>query len=223
MKQLYTVCIACCSLFLFTGCAVSSINVLEKKETPKPFSSILVVYVDGDIDFSVFDSLTYDICLRPSFIDTSSLEIRSNTEVLLSDGLSAPRSVFFHASDFFGPDLNSYADFTTQLDSLHIDAILLIHVHHYTYTRHDLSATVPVAAAGRVALSTTATGSFGTPNAAFACYLIRPHEYLPVWRAEVDVKGKSYNGKRVLKSSMVSKLENSLVTGGYLAPHRRSP
>jgi hypothetical protein len=210
-----------CCLLLFTGCAVSSINVLEKKETPKPFSSILVVYVDGDIDFSVFDSLTYDICLRPSFIDTSSLEIRSNTEVLLSDALSAPRSVFFRASDFFGPDLNSFADFNTQMDSLHTDAILLIHTHHYTYTRHDISVTTPNGSAGQLALSTTTTVSFGTPNAAFACYLIRPHEYLPVWRAEVAVKGKSYNGKRVLRSGMISKLENSLVTGGYLAPHRK--
>ncbi len=218
MRRLYIACMTCCCLFLLEGCASSSINVLEKKETPKPFSSILVVYVDGDIDFSVFDSLTYDICLRPSFIDTASLAVRSNTEVLLSDGLSAPRSVFFHASDFFGPDLNSYAEFTTQMDSLHIDAILLIHIHHYTYTRHDISVATPDGSAGQLALSTTTTASFGTPNAAFACYLIRPHEYLPVWRAEVDVKGKSYNGKRVLRSSMVSKLENSPRDGRVSRP-----
>jgi hypothetical protein len=206
---------------LTTGCAVSSITVLEKKDTPKPFSKILAIYVDGDIDFAVFDSLTYDICIRPSYMDTSSLTIRSNTENIIYSGLSAPRSAFLRSSDLFGPDLSSYKDFNAQIDSLGIDAILLIHVHHYTYTKHKIpSVVVPLTPTGT--WTAGISGHFLTPNAAFGCYLIRPHEYLPVWRAEIDVKGKSYiNGKHVLRTDMVDKLEKTLVVEGYITPHQK--
>jgi hypothetical protein len=207
-------------LFLTSGCAVSSLSVIEKKETLKPFSNILVVYVDNDIDFSVFDSLTYNICLKPSFSDTASLNTRGNTEKLLSDGLSAPRSNIIRSSDVFGPDFDSYYEFMAQMDSLGVDAILLVHLHGYTYSNHELPVYErPVGSNPRTYVRVG--GSFNTPNGAFACYLIKTHDYLPLWKAEVDVKGKGYyNGKRALKSDMVGKIENSLVTCGYISPHR---
>ncbi len=206
---------------LLTGCAVSSINVLEKKDTPKPFSNILAIYVDGDIDFSVFDSTTYNICIRPSFIDTTDMTARVTTEGLISDGLSAPRSVFYRSSVIFGPTLNSYDDFRAQMDSLRIDAILLIHLHRYTYTGHPLpDAIYPLRpTTGNFHVRGELHGTYLTPNAAFGCYLIRPHEYLPLWKAEVDVKGKGYaNGKHVLRTDMIDKLEKTLVVEGYIAP-----
>jgi hypothetical protein len=55
------------AVLLLTGRAVRTINVLEKKDTPKPFTNILAVYVDGDMDFSVFDSTTYNISIRPRY------------------------------------------------------------------------------------------------------------------------------------------------------------
>lgn len=209
------------AISLITGCAVSSITVLEKKDTPKPFSKIMAIYVDGDIDFSVFDSLTYDICIRPGFMDTTSLTIRGNTESILCNGLSAPRSAFMRSSDWFDTTFNSYKDFSTTLDSLGVDAILLVHVHHYTYTKHKIPSVVyPLTPTGT--WSAGISGSYWTPNAAFGCYLIRPHEFLPVWRAEVDVKGKGYvNGKHVLRTDMVENLEKTLVTEGYITPHRK--
>jgi len=39
----------------------------RKKGYPKPFTNILAVYVDGDMDFSVFDSTTYNISIRPRY------------------------------------------------------------------------------------------------------------------------------------------------------------
>jgi hypothetical protein len=219
MRPLFALVFA---LALLSGCAVSSINVLEKKDTPKPFSKILTVYVDADIDFAVFDSLTYDICIRPVFVDTANQQTRVNTEGIISDGLSAPRSVFFKSSDLFGPSYNSYADFNAEMDSLGIDAILLIHLHRYTYTPHQLpDANYPLGpSGGNIHAYGKVSGTYLTPNAAFACYLIRPREYLPLWKAEVDVKGKGFvNGKHILRADMVSNLEKTLVLEGYIAPH----
>jgi hypothetical protein len=221
MRSLFALFI---SITLLSGCAVSTINVLEKKDTPKPFANILAIYVDGDIDFSVFDSTTYNICIRPGFVDTAGLAARITTEGLLSDGLSAPRSVFYKSSDIFGPTLNSYGDFRAQMDSLRIDAILLIHLHRYTYTKHPLpDANYPLGpSGGNFYVYSKASGTYRTPNAAFACYLIRPNEYLPLWKAEVDVKGKGFiNGKHILRADMVTKLEKTLVTEGYITPHKK--
>src|SRR5450432_1708046 len=110
MRPLFALVFA---LILLSGCAVSSINVLEKKDTPKPFSKIMVVYVDGDIDFAVFDSLTYNICIRPSFMDTAG---RGNTESIICNGLSSPRSAFMRSSDYFDSGFNSYGIFSADLD-----------------------------------------------------------------------------------------------------------
>lgn len=207
------------TITLLSGCAVSTIKVLEKKDTPKPFANILAIYVDGDIDFSVFDSTTYNICIRPSFMDTAGFETRSNTEDLLINGLSAPRSVFSKSTDLFGLNFSSYSYFVAEMDTLHIDAILLLHLHRYTYTpRGSVSSTYPLGPTGSFYIRPEI--SYNTPNAAFACYLIRPHEFLPVWRAEIDVKGKGMvNGKHVLKTDMITRIEKNLVTEGYIAPH----
>ncbi len=216
-----SLCILFFAITLIAGCAVSSITVLEKKDTPKPFSNIMVVYVDGDIDFAVFDSLTYDICLRPGFTDSTSLAVRGNTESIICDGLAAPRTAFRRSTDYFDTAFNSYKDFSATMDSLGIDAILLVHVHHYTYTKHKIPSVVfPLTPTGT--WTAGIGGHFLTPNAAFGCYLIRPHEFLPVWRGEVDVKGKGYiNGKHVLRTDMVENLEKTLVVEGYITPHKK--
>ena len=205
-------------LFLLTACSVSSVNVLERKETPKPFAKIMTVYIDGDIDFAVFDSLTYNICIRPAFQDTGSLFVRSNTETLLSDGLASPRSAIVRSTDFFGLDMNSFAGFNAEMDSLGVDAVLLIHRHRYTHKLHELS---PAFSEGSPVQTYMPTRSHSTPNGAFACYLFKPHEYLPVWKGEIEVKGKGYNGDKMMNPAMVVNLEKSLVAGGYLTPHRQ--
>jgi hypothetical protein len=148
------------SVFLLSGCAVSTITVLEKKETPKPFSKIMTVYIDNDIDFAVFDSLTYDICVRPAFMDTASLQTRGDMEGLLCENLSSPRSSVFRSSDLFGLDFNSYKDFISEMDSMGADAFLLVHIHNYTYSKHEISAPIDP----RTGLPTGPSGSTRIPS-----------------------------------------------------------
>lgn len=205
-------------LLFLTGCAASSIHVIEKKETPRPFSKILAIYIDGDVEFPVFDSTSYNICIKSCFSDSAHFDVRSSAEDLLYDALSAPRSQILESSNLFDIYINSYTDFTNRLDSLGVDALLIVHLRHYTYTEHALPGV-----RDRISHSTTLEGggSYRTPNAVFECYLIKPHTYFPVWKASLDVKGKGYyNGKGALKTGMVRQLEKSLVSGGYIVPHR---
>jgi hypothetical protein len=205
---------------LLTGCAGTTLNVVEKKETARPFSKILVIFVDSDIDFSVFDSTTYNICIKSVFTDSAGYDTRNNTEGLIFNYLSTPRSLIVKSSDLFDRYTNSYDDFTRQVDSLGIDAILIVHVRRYSYTNHILPTVQKNISSSA---SVGAGGSYRTPNAAFECYLIEPHAYFPVWKAALDVKGKGYyNGKGVLKTSMLEQLQKGLVSGGYIVPHRQS-
>jgi hypothetical protein len=203
---------------LLTGCATTTLMVVEKKETAKPFSKILAIYVDGDIDFSVFDSTTYNICIKSAFTDSAGYGVRSGTEELIANYLSTPRSLVLKSSDLFDLYTNSYGDFIRQVDSAGIDALLIVHVRRYSYTRHILPGVEKnISSSGSVG----AGGSYRTPNAAFECYLIEPHAYFPVWKAALDVKGKGYyNGKGILKTSMLEQLQKGLVSGGYIVPHR---
>ncbi len=194
--------------------------MLEKKRNRPAFSQILAIYVDNDIDFSVFDSTTYNICIKSIFTDSAGFDARNNTEGLIGNYLSTPRSSIVKSSDLFDMYTNSYGDFTRQVDSLGIEAILIVHVRRYSYTNHVLPYVQKNISSSA---SVGAGGSYRTPNAAFECYLIEPHAYFPVWKAALDVKGKGYyNGKRVLKTSMLEQLQKGLVNGGYIVPHRQS-
>jgi hypothetical protein len=134
---------------------------------------------------------------------------------LLFDRLSAPRSIIIKSSDIFGINFNSYNDFLSQIDSLAIDAILLVNRRNYSHTDHPGFDAYDV-----FSHTYMHTRSFQTVNAAFECYLIQAHDYLPLWKAQIDVKGKRYAGKAILKANMVRKLEKSLVGNGYMVPHR---
>jgi hypothetical protein len=204
---------------LLTGCAATTLIVVEKKETAKPFSKILAIYVDGDIDFSVFDSTTYNICIKSVFTDSAGYDTRSSTEDLIVNYLSTARSLIVKSSDFFDLYTNSYDDFTRQVDSAGIEALLIVHVRRYSYTKHILPTVQKnISSSSSVGVG----GSYRTPNAAFECYLIEPHAYFPIWKAALDVKGKGYyNGKGALKTSMLEQLQKGLVSGGYIVPHRQ--
>ena len=198
---------------LVAGCVTPNLTVLTKKSTKKPYSKLLVVYIDGAIDLSIFDSTAYNICLRSAFLDTNTVNPRNDMEGNLADRLSAPRSLFVRSVDVLDTLANSYAYFNRQLDSLGIDAIFLINRSRFHTVQAD---TLPNYDLGRPPHGGVVVRRI--PNDVFTYYLFEPHQYLAVWKAEQMLPGRNLRNGR-LPPICLQKLEKGLVEGGYIAPH----
>ncbi|MDR3715274.1 MAG: hypothetical protein P4L51_20910 [Puia sp.] len=207
-------------LFL-SGCAAPLVRVIDEKEVPRPFKNVMVVYVDGNIDFHFLDSTTYNICVRPAFSDTGKFVARNDAENLLSEYLSSSHTKIIKSGDLFTYDYNSYADFTNQIDSLRIEAVLLVDFTRYSHTAYNTGTR----------LSTSPyyfnhRDKFKAPTTAksmFQCYLVDPKTRFSVWTAQLDARGKgkdltegSGNTRLTLRSSTVKDISKGLVDGGYI-------
>ena len=206
---------------LFSGCASTNIKVLTRKGPTVPFTNVFVFYLSEACNFSFADSTGYNICLKAGFDDSKTVEERGRVERLLNECLGTRGTKIYSAAELLGvntvdgtiPD-NSYSQFRKLVDSLHIDGILVIQMHHLQkeYYRTPMGGGVPLGASG-IAISVQTKSEFD--NAAFDCYLIEPKDLnSAVWAASLDTKGASPH--HVLNKKMTRLLAKSLTEDGYV-------
>jgi hypothetical protein len=124
----------CCYIFLLTGCATTSMKIMENKVPNRPFSKILTIYLDEACDIVPFDSTTYYICIKSSFVNPGKTPVRSKVEKLVAEDLATSKTVMVGSSDVFDMSTNSYSDFKTQIKNRNIDAILVINFRNYNHS-----------------------------------------------------------------------------------------
>ena len=217
MKRLIFLAVA---WILCPGCAPSYIKVLERKGPAGPFTNILTLYVNEACSFSLADSTGYNICLRASFEDAGSVAARSRVERSIASSLATKGTAVLSAADLLGvgssaPD-NSYNSFRRLMDSLHVDGILVVQLHHIE--KEYYTNQVGGAPAGRSGSPTFSPGSTVTgqlENVTFDCYLVKPKDLnTPIWKAELETKGAST--QHDLDRSMTRALAKSLIDDGYI-------
>lgn len=204
---------------LCPGCASTYIKVLHRKGPTVPFTNVFAFYISDACNFSFADSTGYNICLKSGFDDSKTVEERSRVERLAAECLGTPGTKIYSASELMGvnadgsiPD-NSYDQFRRLVDSLHIDGILVIQMHHLQkdYYRAPL-ASAPVGASG---LSVSIETTREMDNAEFDCYLIEPKNLnSAVWTASLATKGASPH--HLLDKKMTRVLAKSLIDDGYI-------
>ena len=199
---------------LCTGCASSSINVVDKKPPTLPYSRVLVVYVEEGCDFTLFDSLTYNICLRSCFLNADNYNMRMQVKDMLSKELTTATTII-RSTDILDAYNNSYDYFRRTIDSMHIDALLLVDFRHNTKTKHQApSFSHSIGTAG----TTSAGGglTYNTLNAEYACYLIKTSNInFPIWTAALGTKGHVGAAQQQLNMKMARTLANELKKEGY--------
>jgi hypothetical protein len=211
-----------CWIVLLAGCAVPSITVVVKKEPTKPFSKVLTIYMDEACDFTMFDSTTYNICVKSCFMKTDNFGVRTKVEKMLVEELSSSGTAIIKSSALFGTRDVNYNDFIRSIDSLGIDAILLVDYQKYL---HDLHIGAPIRAGNGIQYSSgVAPGYNGNGiehqvlDAGFQCYLISPRNMLaPLWIAQLGARGNHYTGKKGPDQSIAQKIAKSLKGMGYIA------
>ena len=203
MKKLLTLV---SGILLCSGCAVTSINVLNRKAPVRAASKILVVYLDEGCDLSLFDSNLYNICLRSCFRNPATVDQRNRMETILAENLATPRASTLKACDLFDTVNNSYSYFRRCIDSLGIDGILVTGLRSYSHPEHT--------ALGADGF----THTYNTLDGVLACYLFDTKSItLPIWTAEVGGKGKRFGSKNGLDRSMAQKVTTGLKASGYIA------
>jgi hypothetical protein len=215
------------SILMCSGCATSSIHILEKKEPTRPYTKILAIYLEEGCEFSMLDSTTYNICIRSCFMktDTEALALRKRVEDHIALNLSTSGTTVLKSADLFDTVTNSYADFEKTIDNLAIDALLIVDARGFLHNeQHSPGTFAPnytySHGAGYNATSYTSTPgtTYTTVNGSFESLLINTKSIaFPVWRAILETKGTPYNGKRGLNRSMASKIAQSLKSSGYIA------
>lgn len=206
---------------LCPGCASSYVKVLTRKGPTVPFTNVFAFYISEACNFSFADSTGYNICLKAGFDDSKTVAERGRVERLLGETLGTPGTRIYSASELLGvnaidgtsPD-NSYGHFRKMMDSLHIDAILVIQMHHLQreFYRTPMGGGVPLGASG-IAISVQTKSEFD--NASFDCYLIEPKNLTsPVWTASLETKGASPHHE--LNKKMTRVLAKSLTDDGYV-------
>ena len=205
-------------IILFSGCAAPLVRVIDKKEVSKPFSNILIIYVDGNIDFHFLDSTTYDICVRSCFSDASKFATRSSAEDMLFDRLSTLHTKINKSSDLFTADYNRYPDFIDQINKLGIDAVLLIDFGKFPHTAYNSGTRLSTSPYYFNHADKDKAPS--TINSVFQCWLVDVKTKFPVWSAQLDAKGKKLDPvNNNLHPSTVKDIWKSLVDGGYIFPY----
>lgn len=215
------------TILLCTGCATSSIQVLEKKEPTRPYTKILAIYLEEGCEFSLLDSMTYNICIRSCFLktDTESIALRSRVEDHIARDLTTTGTVVVKSADLFDSTTNSYTDFLSTIERMSIDALLIVDSRGYLHIEHSSPgmttpnyAYSPTGGYHPVSYTHTPADNYSTVNGSFESLLINTKSIaFPVWRALLETKGKRYNGKKGLSRSMAGKLAQSLKGSGYIA------
>lgn len=216
MKGIIVLSLALLFMIAGTGCVSSSITVLEKKYEPtRPFGKVLLVYIDEGCDFSVFDSTTYNICMRSNFMNPDNMELRKSVEDKIVHDMSSAGTTILKSSASLNVRTNSYNDFVHLIDQQAIEAILLVDFHRYSRTENESQ---PMGSYQKGEYIPNRPMHYKTLNAAYECYLINPKNVaVPYWRAEIGLRGKIGAGKSGLNSGMAHQLAQTLQSNGYIA------
>jgi hypothetical protein len=102
-----------CGVLLFSACTETRFTVKSKKEPPVPYTKVLAIYLDQACDFPLFDSITYNICLRSSFLNEDGIEpeLRKLTEDRIKKQLATKGTLVLRSSDIFDIENNDYSFF----------------------------------------------------------------------------------------------------------------
>jgi hypothetical protein len=200
------------SIIFFSSCAVTTINVINRKAPARPATKVLVVYLDEGCDLSMFDSNLYTICLRSCFRNPATVDQRSAVESIIAEHLATPRVKVIKACDLFDTVNNSYSYFSRCIDSLGIDGILVSGLRSYSHPEHVIQ--VP----GNREMPGGYTDRYKTLKGTFDCYLFDSKAISrPIWTAEVRGKGRRFGSKNSLNRSMAQKLAGGLKASNYIA------
>jgi hypothetical protein len=162
---------------ILTGCVTSSVNILESKEIAKPFSKLLLIYIDEDCNLKSLDSTTYNICIKKNFINSDNLELRTESETAFYNKLSSSRTVFVKSSDLFNAGVNDYGSFISEIENLRIDGILII---SRTGSQHRMTNRGYYGAYNPAEVTSLYPPGFALDDG-YTCYFMKSDTFLPVW------------------------------------------
>ena len=217
MKKFF---VLACGVLLFSACTTTRFTVKTKKEPTLPYTKVLAVYLEQACDFSLFDSIAYNICIRSSFVneDGVQLELRKLMEDRIKKHMATRGTIVLRSSDILGTDNNDYSYFRKAIDSLGIDAVLIIGLRSYSHDVHMTIASASLPGPSHLNAPFEPSTPYKTLNAFFICDLFNTRSiYIPVWTAEIEEKGERYTGANGLNQKMTKKVAESLKTSHYIA------
>jgi hypothetical protein len=223
-----------CQAF-FSGCYPTSVVISQKPDTV--FSRVMVIFEDEGCDLMRFDSLSYQICLQSCFRSKKKFALRKKVENMFVKKFQGMETGLVLSSDLFNPGINSYADFMKAIDSLHIDALLILDLMSNAHDENEDNKPggnhyVP----GQIVNGSFELGHYEknvptlnkirSVDNEFECSLREtdPDRIgFAVWIATIDDDRMSRNDKIMgPKQSMIDKILRKLKRGGYIAPERNS-
>jgi hypothetical protein len=200
---LFSLCI-----LLLSGCKVHTFTVTDKKPPTRPFAKIMAIYLDEACDFTLFDSATYNICVKSCFSRTDNLQLRQKVESLLSDKISTGGTSVKMSADLLDSVTNSYADFRKTIEDRGFDAILLV---IFRRSNHKVYFNGEASHQGRGEI-------YDKILPGFQCYLIpASNNTFQVWSAQLEIGDNTYNAQKGLTGKMAEEIARSLKTIGYIA------
>ncbi|HEY6902641.1 MAG TPA: hypothetical protein VI233_18410 [Puia sp.] len=196
-------------LLFLSACTSPSVIVKNKREASMPYTRILAIYLEEGCDFSVFDSTAYNICLKSCFSNTEGAGLRDRVETRLRKHLATRMTEVLRSVDYFGANNCDYVYFRRTVDSLKVDAVLMVGLRSHSHDEREVTV---------VRDGLPESSRYKTLNAFFVCDLLNPRSlYMPVWRAEIEEKGWRYTGDNGLNRNMTKKLAGSLKAARYVA------
>jgi hypothetical protein len=195
-------------ILLLSGCKVFTLTITDKKTPTRPFSNIMTIYLDEACDFTLFDSTTYNICLKSCFSRTDNQQLRQNAESLIADKIGTDGTPVKISADLLDSASNSYSDFRKIMEDRGFDAILLV---IFRRSNHKVYFNGEASHRGRGEI-------YEKVLPGFQCYLIPTlNSAFPVWTAQLEIGDNTYNAQKGLTGKMAGGIAKSLKTTGYIA------
>lgn len=155
-------------IFLFSGCATSKITAVVNEPAAAPYSKVVVLLIENDLDFYQLDPISYDKNIQPSFNNLDLIDFRNQLLKTFARNLNSEGTELIKSNDLYPVNTPvSFGDFTRKINESNAQAILLINLKAYwepgnsgIHRRKELTDT--------------------SPNALFTCYLIDTKSGKPV-------------------------------------------
>jgi len=118
----------------FTGCATSHINYQVINPPDHFYKNILVLYIEGELNFFELDEETYQKELIGRYNNLENIEYRQHLEQSLSRNINRLSTKITKSSHVYPLNQRvSYTEFLEKIENEQVEAILLVNLDKYWY------------------------------------------------------------------------------------------
>jgi hypothetical protein len=202
----------CLSMSLvFSGCATSKMTAVTKIKPQRGYVNLMVVFVKSADEITNLTEASYNANIKNKFNNLDDIKLRQHLEKTFASNVGTYATLVNKSSDYFGVgEEYDYQTFLSKVKETGAEGIIFINSksrwNSESYSTYTVGRRSP----------TSFTTTDIAPNASFLCYLIDLKTTKPVWMAQSNVFGTTWDSYNSLNTSLAKDVGYKLMKEGFV-------